>query len=78
MKYYDPNTRKRPDFNSVWEKAISYGIKSCGQSYIRCECGIIIVNMQVGFDHWQQGHFDVYEEYKNDNKTSHDENVKDS
>jgi len=64
MKYYDISTRKRPEFNSVWDNAIRDGIKVTGKPYIFCECGIAIVKREIIFDHWQQGHFDVYDEVK--------------
>jgi hypothetical protein len=54
MKYYDPTTRKRPDFAQMMT---NYGMGS-----IVCNCGIILYIKQEVFEHWQQGHFDVYDD----------------
>jgi len=53
MKYLDIQTRRRPEFRKLW-------VDAC--SSIMCQCGIILQNQQVAFDHWQQGHLDVYDE----------------
>lgn len=76
MKYYDPQTRKRPDFESIWKKAIireiplysigiTRGSPQTGIPYLKCECDDNeITDRRVAFEHWQQGHFDIYDEYK--------------
>ena len=64
MIYYDPATRKRPDFESIWQKAIESG--NANRPYIACDCLSVyaLVKREDIFDHWQRGHFDVYDEVK--------------
>jgi hypothetical protein len=64
MIYYDPNTRKRPEFERVWMKVVGDGVVSTGVAYIMCPCGEAIIRKDVAFNHWQYGHFDEYDEYK--------------
>jgi len=56
MKYYDPATRKRPEFKQM--------MKNYGRGSVVCMCSKIIHEREEVFEHWQQGHFDTYEEYK--------------
>jgi len=58
MKYYDPTTRKRPKFKEWFDRTE-------GRAYL-CDCGDILQTQQQMFGHWQQGHFDVYEECQED------------
>ena len=64
MKYYDPLTCKRPMFSSLWKSVKDEGTKTCGGAYIICNCGVVLQTQQITFEHWQQGHFDVYDEVK--------------
>ena len=65
MKYYDPATKKRPEFESTWIQIRDIGIdRITGKNYTKCACGEWVVQQKVVFEHWQQGHFDIYEEYK--------------
>jgi hypothetical protein len=68
MIYYDPNTRKRPQFERVWMKVVGDGISSTGISYIVCVCGQVLTARGDVFWHWDQGHFDEYDEYKGKEK----------
>lgn len=52
MKYYNPNTCKRPAWSDFCATI---------QGYIMCQCGTILQTQQITFEHWQQGHFDIYE-----------------
>lgn len=54
MKYYDIATRKRPDYREL--------LNSFEGGSVVCLCGIILCNCQIVFEHWQQGHFDKYDE----------------
>lgn len=56
MKYYNPATRKRPDFTQM--------MANYGKGTVVCPCMVILMYTREVFEHWQQGHFDVYEEYK--------------
>lgn len=56
MKYYDPTTRKRPNFQQM--------MANYGRGSVLCNCGVIIIPQQEIFEHWQQGHFDIYDEVK--------------
>lgn len=56
MKYYDPATKKRP----VWEELLL----TLEEGRVRCRCTEILKDKSTIFYHWQQGHFDTYEEYK--------------
>lgn len=53
MRYYDVSTRRRP----VWEEFIEQY-----KTAILCRCGDILHTRQSIFEHWQQGHFDMYME----------------
>lgn len=59
MKYYDITSRKRP----VWKEFINKY-----NTAMLCDCGEIVQTRQGIYEHWQQGHFDVYDEYQDKNK----------
>jgi len=64
MRYYDVTTRKRPDFNEMYAELYEVGRKSTGMYYIVCLCGEGMPSKSAVFRHWEQGHFDVYDEVK--------------
>ena len=71
MKNYDPTTRKRPVWEEFWNEICVSDIE------FKCLCGDRVVSMsrKTVFEHWEKGHFDVYEEY-NDIKTNKNANIK--
>ena len=64
MKYYDVSTRKRPDFNELYDKLLSMLEPGEGLIGAICQCGLILNNKQFTFEHWNEGHFDTYDEVK--------------
>jgi hypothetical protein len=55
MRYLDPATRKRPDFKELRQNMTGY---------VYCQCGTTLQTGHDVFEHWQQGHFDIYDEVK--------------
>jgi hypothetical protein len=66
MRYVDPTTRKRPMWVDWWHTG-AYG--SDGRM-IQCDCGKRIISKADMYQHWEQGHFDIYDEVKPDDKTT--------
>jgi hypothetical protein len=64
MKYYDPTTRKRPEFNELCNELFNMGKNEARVIYVLCLCGTVLHNQPIVFEHWQQGHFDKYDEVK--------------
>lgn len=52
MKYVNPLTCKRPDFNEL---------KMSISDIVLCSCNTHLTHMEMVRDHWQRGHFDVYD-----------------
>ena len=61
MKYLDPTTRKRPMFADVLSKYTLENGKPL-KVVVLCQCGAHLHTEEMIFDHWQNGHFDIYDE----------------